>query len=79
MFQSVFWLFRARALVCLYLFRAFFGSCGDNHTAKDPRDVSVRLVHLGRGTLQIVWALIFSCVSLLSMPRLLPWRVYWKE
>jgi hypothetical protein len=43
-----------------------FGSCGDNRTAKNPGDVSVHLVHLGRGTLQVVWALVIFCVSLLS-------------
>ena len=28
-------------------------------------DVLVHLVHLGRGTLRVVWALVFCCVSLL--------------
>jgi hypothetical protein len=65
---AVFWLFCARALVCLYLIRPqrFYGSCSDNRTAKNPGDVLVHLVHLGRGTLQVVWALMFFCVSLLS-------------
>jgi hypothetical protein len=68
MFSAVFWLFRARVLVSFYLFRpqCFYGSCGDNHTAKNPRNVSVHLVHLGRGILQVVWALVFFCESLFS-------------
>jgi hypothetical protein len=36
-----------------YSIIAFFGSCGDNRTAKNPRDVLVHLVHLGHGTLQV--------------------------
>jgi hypothetical protein len=38
------------------------GSCSDNHTAKNPGDVLVHLVHIGHGTLQVVWALVFCCV-----------------
>jgi hypothetical protein len=53
----------------------FFGSYGDHRTAKNPRNVLVHLVHLGHGTQELGWAPKFSCVSLLSMPRLLPWRV----
>jgi hypothetical protein len=41
-----------------------------NHTAKNLRNVLVHLVHLGLGTLQVVWALVFSCVSLPLMPCL---------
>jgi hypothetical protein len=48
------------ALPCLspcmiYLLRPqhLYGSCGDNRTAKNPRDVLVQLVHLGSGTLQV--------------------------
>jgi hypothetical protein len=55
-----------------------FGSCDDNRTTKNTGDVLVHLVHLGHGTLQVIWALMFFCMSLLSMPRLLPWRAYWK-
>jgi ABC-type uncharacterized transport system fused permease/ATPase subunit len=43
-----------------------FGSCGDNRITKNFRDVLVHLVHLGLGTLQVVWVLVFFCVSLLS-------------
>jgi ABC-type uncharacterized transport system fused permease/ATPase subunit len=45
---------------------ASLGSCGDNRIAKNFRDVLVHLVHLGLGTLQVVWALMFFCVLLLS-------------
>jgi hypothetical protein len=37
------------------------GSCSDNRTAKNLGDVSVHLVHLGHGTLQVVWTLVFCC------------------
>ena len=42
---------------------AFLGSRDNNHTAKSPRDVIVHLVHLGRGTLQVVEHSCVSCVS----------------
>ena len=37
----------------------FFGFRGDNRTTKNHGDVLVHLVHLGCGTLQVVWALMF--------------------
>ena len=42
-------------------------------------DVLVHLVHLGRGTLQVDWALVFSYVSLLLDAPSFQWRVDWKE
>ena len=50
-----FWFFVFKLLyACTYSTVAFLGSRGDNHTAKNPGDVLVHLVHLGCGTLQVV-------------------------
>jgi hypothetical protein len=49
--------------------RCLLGSCNDNRTAKNPGDVSMHFVHLGHGTLQVVWTLVFCCVrSFLRCP-----------
>ena len=66
-----FWFFVFKLLyACTYSTVAFLGSRGDNRTAKNPGDVLVHLVHLGCGTLQVVWALVFLCVTLSDSPSL---------
>jgi hypothetical protein len=61
----VFWFCRAYALVCLYLVDRCISLVLAVTTVENFRDVLVHLVHLGLGTLQVVWALMFFCVSLL--------------
>jgi hypothetical protein len=62
MFLPVFWFMLNPCMLVPCRPWCLLGSCSDNRTAKYPGDVSVHLVHLGHGTLQVVWTLVFYCV-----------------